>query len=175
MLIDNEHLKNNEQTMKKPIEPKKLSQAINFLAAKYIYENDGQRFTNGTFCKCETAWDINNGLCDEFASELLDLLGGETDDQFALTNDMFIQLSYDEAVELWEGEEIIKTENGSGWSSKMLLWHTTPPVKDIRKVDDLPSHTWVSINKKYYDAECSEGVNTPWELPIFQKFFKDYQ
>jgi len=143
---------------------------IRRLVKKIIKENDKKP------CKCESAYDINNGLCCEFAEELINILfGEETDDHYILSTDMFVQDSYEDLVDLWGADDLLRTEGGGAWSKKMLSIHTTPPVKDIRKIEYLNHHEWVCIDKKYYDAECPEGVNTPWDLPIFQKFFKDYQ
>lgn len=31
-----------------------------------------------------------------------------------------------------------------------------------------PDHIWIYYNGKHYDAESPEGVENPWDLPIFK-------
>ena len=57
----------------------------------------------------------------------------------------------------------------------MLTVYSIPPVDDIRLVEYLPQHIWVFIDNKHYDAENPNGVNSPWELLIFKKYFKKNQ
>ena len=85
---------------------------------------------------------------------------------------MFLCVFYEDAVDLWGEEDLIKTISGAAWSKQMLSLYSTPPVEDIRLLEYLPQHTWVCKNSKFYDAENPEGVNSPWELLIFKNYFK---
>lgn len=114
-----------------------------------------------------TLWDINNGLCVDFADDLVAEMGGENDEQFVLTTDMFLDSDMGIADE-WEGEKK-ETEFGI-WSLRLLDLYGHPKVP-LEKIDHLPHHHWVCYNKKHYDAECPNGVNTWVELPIFKRFF----
>lgn len=146
-----------------------LPETIKGLVKKYISKYDKQPLTGGKILKCESAYDINNGLCDNFAEELISLLGGENEQQFILSSDMFLSDFYDEAVGIWGKKNIVKTKNGCAWSKKMLSLYSIPIVEDIKLVEYLPSHVWVCINFKHYDSENPKGSNTPWELLIFKK------
>jgi hypothetical protein len=149
-----------------------LSTIICDLVESYISEWDNQVLTTGEIYKCNSAYDINNGLCGNFAEDLIKLLGGENNSQFILSDDMFLNNFYSEATELWGKEDLIKTKDGAAWSKKMLTVYSIPPVDDIRLVEYLPQHIWVFIDNKHYDAENPNGVNSPWELLIFKKYFK---
>ena len=35
---------------------------------------------------------------------------------------------------------------------------------------DPPRHIWIYYNNKHYDAETHNGVNNPWNLPIFEEW-----
>lgn len=150
----------------------RIPEIINNLVKKYIIENNGHLLTSGEIQKCQNAYDINDGLCADFAEDLINLLGGENDEQCVLSQDMFLADFYEEAVELWGEEDLIKTENGAAWSKKMLSLYSIPPVADIRLTEYLPAHVWIYVNSKHYDAENPNGVANPWELLIFKKYFE---
>ena len=33
-----------------------------------------------------------------------------------------------------------------------------------------PKHIWIYYNGKHYDAQEPNGVNNPWDLPIFDEY-----
>lgn len=143
-----------------------ITEVINRQVEEFIKEFDGEPLLGGGVLKCSSAWDINNGLCDDFA----DKLEIKFPDGYVLSSDMFVNY---EAVELWGKKDVIQTKskNGGGWSKKMIKMYGKPPVKDIKLVEDLPNHSWFFYEDKHYDAECPDGVDTPWELPIFKRLF----
>lgn len=145
---------------------------IQGLVKKYVEEFNNQPLFGGGICKCRNAYDIDNGFCNEFAEDFVKLLGGENDKQFILTSDMFLCDSYEDAVELWGKQDLIETNSGGAWSRRMLLLYSTPYIKNIGLVEDLPQHAWVFVNSKHYDAERPNGVKSPWKLLIFRNFFK---
>ena len=147
-----------------------ISLIIQDLVKKFVNEWNKQPLTDGKTMRCENAYDINNGLCVNFAEDIINLLGGENNQQFILSNDMFLCDSYKEAVSLWGKKDLIKTKEGAAWSKKMLTLYSIPLVNDIRSIAYLLQHTWVCINLKHYDAENPNGVHSPWELLIFKKF-----
>jgi len=75
-----------------------LEDFIQSLVIEYISEWNNKKLSNGRIYKCESAFDINNGLCDNFAESLISLLGGEKSGQFILSNDMFLCDFFEEAV-----------------------------------------------------------------------------
>lgn len=145
---------------------------IRGLVKKYVDELNNLPLSGGGNCKCRNAYDIDNGFCNEFAEDLVRLLGGENDKQFILTSDMFLCDSYKDAVELWGKHDLIETNNGAAWSKRMLSLYSTPPIKDKGIVEDLPQHAWVCVNSKHYDAESPSGVENPWKLLIFRNFLR---
>lgn len=145
---------------------------IRSLVRNYVDEFNNLPLSGGGNCKCRNAYDIDNGLCNEFAEDLVKMLGGENDKQFILTSDMFLCDSYEDAVELWGRQDLIQTNSGGAWSRRMLSLYSTPSIKDIGLVEDLPQHAWVFANLKHYDAENPNGVENPWKLLIFKKFFQ---
>jgi hypothetical protein len=155
------------------MESTNISSIINDLVAEYIKTNHGRQLHGGTVAQCASPYDINNGYCVEFAEDLIERLGGENDNQFILSSDMFC--NYD-AIGIWPVEDVIETNHESGWSKRMLQMYGQPPIDyDIRLIDDLPHHQWCCIHGKHYDAECPEGVATPWKLTIFKKFFINFK
>ena len=145
---------------------------IRGLVKKYVEKFNNQPLFGGGICKCRNAYDIDNGFCNEFAEDLVRLLGGENDNRSILSSDMFLCDSYEDAVYHWGRDDLFETNNGATWSKRMLLLYSTPAIEDIGIVDDLPQHTWVCVNSKHYDAESPKGVENPWKLLIFKKFFK---
>ena len=145
---------------------------IQGLVKKYVDEFNNLPLSSGGNYKCKNAYDIDNGLCIEFAEDFVKLLGGENDKQFILTSDMFLCDFYEDAVELWGKQDLIKTNSGGAWSRRMLSLYSTPRIKEIVLVEDLPQHAWVFVNSKHYDAESPSGVENPWDLMIFKKFFE---
>lgn len=118
-----------------------------------------------------SVWDINNGYCGDFADDVIQEFGGESDSLYILSDDMFFNFREPEfAIENWDG--IIETPFGV-WSKKMLDLYGYPPV-DINKIDDEISHNWIYYNGKHYDAETPNGVDNWFELPIMINFFNQY-
>ena len=76
----------------------------------------------------QEAYDINCGNCENFAHDVIRLLGGWTDDLKAV----------------WQDD-----------------------MKDCtsREVDE--SHCFIMFNGRFYDSQCSEGVDQWRELPVF--------
>lgn len=114
-----------------------------------------------------TAWDINNGMCDQFSADVIEKMGGDGDNLYELTGDMFFTDDIEFAEDNWD--DITKTEYGV-WGNKMIKIYGKPPVP-IESIVSIPSHVWVYYKGKHYDAEAINGVNKWYELPIFKKHF----
>jgi len=133
-----------------------ITQYTKELATQYAEENN-----------C-TAWDINNGLCADFAADLISKLGGYNDSIFELSGDMFFNFRDVEfAKENWG--LITETEYGV-WSDKMLDLYGCPPI-NIHNLKDELAHVWVFCDGKHYDAETPEGVTNWFQLPFFQRYW----
>jgi len=77
-----------------------------------------------------SGYNINNGLCEDFTTRVIDQMGGYSNN----------------------------------------LSDFAPDDMDC----ELPAHYCIEYNGKYYDAECSKGVDSWTKLPIFRKYFKKY-
>jgi hypothetical protein len=119
-----------------------------------------------------TNWDINNGMCDDFAGEIINKMGGYTKTLFELSGDMFFNYRDPEfAKENWDN--IIETEYGI-WGKNMLDYWGYPPV-NINKVNDEINHVWIYYNGKHYDAEAPNGVEKWYDLPLIKKLFNKFK
>lgn len=147
-----------------------ISHCINELASNYIEKYNGALLHNGQRIKCSSAYDINNGMCVDFASELLNLFGyfkssNVRDLVYELSSDMFMTHDIDFAEREW-GELFIKDE--IAWSKDMLNLYGLPT-----KLVQIPLHVWIYYDGKHYDAECPNGIDKWFELPIFKNCFSD--
>lgn len=108
-------------------------------AVSGVVSSLAQKFLSGF--GLSRAQDLNEGLCVEFAENLVDQLRG-----------LGIKAEYQHTV--WLEEELL------GESYEEYDW-------DV----GLPVHAWVKTLRRYYDAEVPEGVRYWWDLPIFKRFF----
>jgi hypothetical protein len=119
-----------------------------------------------------TNWDINNGLCDDFANEVIREMGGYSENLYELSGDMFFNYrDPDFAKENWDN--IIETEYGV-WSKDMLEFWGYPPI-DINNLNDEINHVWIYHNGKHYDAEAPNGVEKWYNLPLIKKLFNGFK
>lgn len=144
---------------KQPISVVDIPSAVRALSKKYRKENH-----------CSN-WDINNGLCAYFASDLIQLIGGnENDSLHELAGDMFFNVRDPEfALENWGPTN--QTKYGV-WSLDMIQHWGLPEGFNIEKVDDEINHVWVFANGKRYDAECPHGVSYWYEIPLVKRIFE---
>lgn len=139
-----------------------ITQVIIQLAKEYMEENH-----------C-TLWDINNGLCEDFAQDVIEEMGGYQDELFELAGDMFFNVIEPEyALENWI-EGVIETQYGV-WSVKLLEYYGYPPNVDLHKIHDEINHTWIYYNGKHYDAENPNGVDKWYDLLLIKKLFNKYR
>jgi len=118
-------------------------------------------------------WDINNGLCEDFAQTVIEKMGGYDDNLYELSGDMFFNQRDPEYIkEIWG--DILETEYGV-WSVDLLKYWGYPSNVDLNKVDDELNHTWIFFNGKHYDAEAPNGVSDWYDLPLNKKFFNKYR
>lgn len=117
-----------------------------------------------------TNWDINNGLCYDFAETIEEKIGGGDSGLVVLTSDMFLSMEDKDTIILLWGKRDLLEINGNIWSKKMLRLYGKP--EGLERIDDLSAHGWVYYNGKHYDAECPRGVDYWYQLPIYKKFLK---
>ena len=99
-------------------------------------------------------YEINNGLCEEFAS----LIGCKFSEPSMLTEFWTESLEDDEGLIDWEFLE---------------KWGVTLPPNGLTK-DELNDvrfggHCFLHLEGRWFDAECPEGAVSPFELPIFRR------
>lgn len=137
-----------------------ISQIIQELSKEFMKEN-----------KC-SLWDINNGLCEDFAQAVIEKMGGYEDNLFEISGDMFFNIRDIEIAKKFWGN-VIETKFGV-WGKELLDHWGYPPNVDLKNVNDELNHTWIYFNGKHYDAEASNGVDKWYDLPLNKKFFNRF-
>jgi hypothetical protein len=98
---------------------------------------------------------INNGLCEDFAMDVireLRVAGIEAQD--------------------FCNENFQKGDGSWNWTLLAEHWSIDCPRGLLpREVDQLRfgGHVWIEAQKRFYDSECPEGVSSLFELPIFRR------
>ena len=128
-----------------------LSEAIRQVRQQYIERGEAKSF-----------YEINNGLCDDFAAAVIKLMGGYSKTLHEISNEnLMIGLDGDEC-----GDDV--------WDWKLLNkhWGITPPdgltKSDVNKMG-FGGHVWIVSGKMHYDAECPDGVASFFDLPLFRR------
>ena len=104
-----------------------------------------------------TYWDINNGYCEEFAINILDKAKWFSG-LMLVTNENFMAVSDNK----WDQDLLNK------------YWPNVVPInnlswKDLNKIR-FGRHIWITDGYFHYDAECPEGVENYFLLPIFKAY-----
>lgn len=111
--------------------------------------------------KLKNISDINNGLCEEIADDVIDMNGGETE-YFYTIND----------GEFWDTEvtKYKTSEDGYYWQMDKIKKYGMPTfnLKFLSKFH-LLGHTWIYYKGLHYDAETLDGVSNFWDLKIYQR------
>lgn len=129
-----------------------------------------ERYCQENHC---SSWDINNGLCADFAADLIAACGGQEDEQLhELAGDMFFNVR-DEDFARANWGQTTTTDYGI-WSDEMLQHWGAPPGVDLTNVNNELNHVWVYCNGRHYDSECQHGVDRWFKLPFFERFFSQF-
>jgi len=104
-----------------------------------------------------SAYEINNGLCEDFAQAVVDRFGGETD-----------------GLQIIWGDNLSVDGEGYEWDVDLLRehWAGSAPTHGLDWADirgDIPAHAWIVLDGRHYDAECPEGVDNLFELPLVRR------
>lgn len=107
--------------------------------------------------KVDSYFEINNGLCEDFCLDVITMMGGATDHLYDVETGNFMDDgSFD--VGLLETHWQVTLPEGLTWgdinASIMVGAH----------------HVWAVYNNRHYDAECPEGVDSLFDLPIFKRY-----
>lgn len=131
-----------------------LSEAIRQVRQQYIECGEAK-----SFCQ------INNGLCSDFAADVIELMGGYNENLTELGSENFmIGLNGDKCRDdVWD------------WGLLKERWEIAPPVgmttSDVNEID-FGGHIWIVSGKMHYDAECPDGVASFFDLPLFLRCIK---
>jgi hypothetical protein len=102
-------------------------------------------------------YEINNGQCEDLAIEAL---GGDRD-----------------GVEFWDAYNLTMEGNGFAWDVDLIerLWPACVPTHGLDWDDvrmDVPAHCWLVVDDRHYDAECPDGTENMFELPILRRMME---
>lgn len=118
--------------------------------------------------KNKTAWEINNGLCDIFAEDIIKKLGAESGKFYVMS---FIGMVVADKYNCWDNfnpESIVKYSIEPTHNLASDVFNQT-----IKKYAD-DTHVWVVLHDNegvwHFDAECPNGVKNPMHLPSYDKF-----
>lgn len=112
--------------------------------------------------RAASAWEINNGLCSEFARDVLGMLGGMDG----------------RVIPVWTGDLMIGPDPESPvlgrWDPLLVQrkWGISPPAGlGWQEIDamHLGNHIWLASGGRHFDAECPHGVEDFFYLPIFRR------
>lgn len=127
-------------------------------------------FYDGEWCKSPK--DINSGLCADFADFMIKKYKKEFDLYFVDSYDF-----YEDGI--WKDSFGITKGDHEKFVSKDQL-HKSDIMQKLIKIAKqnknlLASHVFIYSRKTglFYDAERVDGVESPFELPIFQRFIDE--
>lgn len=132
----------------------------NVTSIREVINSTAQKYMKNYNC---TLLEINDGFCYDFAQEVQKKLGYSRKDLYILNTAMF---SSDYSTDMVEA----LYKDKMNWSKSMLDKYGKPPVdlKTWRPND----HEWIVFKNRHYDAECPNGVDKWYELPIIQRYMK---
>ena len=114
---------------------------------------------------------INHGLCACFADDIADHLP-EIEGLQAVDIAGFIEVDPETGCSYDSGGPFDLELIGANWPN------ITPPEgltwEDMNQLSEdagfsCGTHVFLTFNGKFYDAEAEQGVDTPFELPFFQR------
>jgi hypothetical protein len=131
-----------------------VSAAIKELRSEYIASGEAPSY-----------FEINNGLCEDFAEEVLSRLRaahGRREDLFTVG-----------------GENFYLCDDSERWDADLLKrhWGIAPPEHFTWAMLDevgFGHHVWLTSGGRHFDAECPEGVDSFFELPLFRRYLVCY-
>jgi len=124
--------------------------------------------------RVECLYDIGSGHCDDLADGVLQKLEGHPEAS-ELSEAIMANFSLPTEHGDTEGPFIFNVEK------LPLMWaNPNPPPgwtwDELNKVT-FGDHIflWDYATKRFYDAEAPEGVDSPLDLPFFQRYLEDYR
>jgi hypothetical protein len=126
-----------------------ISDAIRALRAEYIKDGLAPSY-----------YEINNGQCVDFAEEIVKRLNSD----LGASKELFTV----------EGANFYRCQDMEAWDGRLLrsYWRIGPPPgftwPRLNKLN-FGTHIWVVCEKRHYDSECPEGVDSFFDLPVFRR------
>ncbi len=113
--------------------------------------------------EAQSYFEINNGLCEDFAIDLMAKIKDVTTGAMDICSENFMT-----------GNDGDKSRNDV-WDWPLLAshWGITPPEglsADEMDGIDFGHHVWVAVGRRHYDAECPEGAESFFDLPLFRRY-----
>jgi hypothetical protein len=142
-----------------------ISAAIYKLRADYV--------TNGQYGSYQ---EINAGGCEDFATDIHELIGSPAENlEYQMIDPAyFLQPPLDGDDDNW-GFPLNRDHLQAKWPS------VVPPAgMDWDDLDHISAfgnffsgtHIWIFSHGKHYDSEAPEGVDTPFDLPFFKRIIQ---
>lgn len=127
--------------------------------------------------------EINQGLCDTFAGNVLFELGVEpsrnSGSNFQLMDVELLQLPPSRGVDFEDfmGLRFDRKKIASTWPNTRppegMSWDDMDAVSGFNQFDQ-GTHTWFRFKDRHYDSEAPEGVENLFDLPIFKRNIQDW-
>lgn len=131
-----------------------LTAAIRAKAAGYIANGDRAN-----------DYGINNGMCDTLADEVVEELGGETDDLFTVWGENLTAVGEDGFADCHTWDiALLGRISPNNHPTHGLTWD------DVN--GHIPNHCWIIFNGRHYDAEAPEGVDNLFDLPLCRRMMR---
>lgn len=140
---------------------------------KYMFSTAVIRVRDTYLADGHSLWDIGNGLCENFAYDVLDIVIGD-------------------------GWQVLENQDGRNWSSMATeCLFAAPPegsdysdrwnwdaLRDMYQIEipedqqpdhdaiiiESPSHCWVYFEGLHYDCEHPDGVSNFFDLNFFRRY-----
>ena len=144
------------ENMKQTLEIRDISKVIDTLRQRYYLEEN------------LSPWDINNGLYDQFADEVVkEIRSSEDEDIFTLS---FLEIT-NTGDNDWTDFYL---KSVSAFNIQPTHGLTAEQVRETMLKHADCSHVWVSLKTDdgyfFFDAETPTGVDNPLKLKTFDKF-----
>jgi len=127
--------------------------------------------------------EINKGYCDEISFNVIKDVVGENN-YISLADEIYDGLD----IQNIEDNTVYEIDDGVFWSDEISDYGYNGDYWIIEKLRQLgypkfdlvllnsfmlKGHVWVYYNGKHYDVEAYNGVESFWDLPIYQRQLKE--
>jgi hypothetical protein len=145
------------ENLRKVPTPAELSAAIASTVVEYLKRKHSPN-----------VYEINNGFCEAFAYDVIHcFIDQETTKFYSVWADELTEVGEDgfAASEAWDVPLINRLLPNS---------HPTHGLTWEEAALEIPSHCWLVLNGRSYDAECPQGVDNFFELPLIARGMAEF-